>query len=88
MPRTRLDPALDALGVLAPIAMLVTLLGYSRDRMRAAWDDERGFSETVQIAIWAGVGLVAALSIAGIIVVAVRNRSTTVGNDIQNSPLP
>ena len=88
MPTTRIDPALEALGVLVPVTMLVTLFGYSRHRMRDAWNDQRGLSETVQIAIWAGVALVAALTVAGVIVVSIRNRSTDVGNDIENSPLP
>ena len=88
MTRNRLHLALAALGIVAPMAMLVTLLTYSRDRVRAAWKDERGLSETVQIAIWAGVAVVAALSIAGIIVVAIRNRATNVSEDIENSPLP
>ena len=69
MPTTRIDPALEVLGVLVPVTMLVTLFGYSQQRMRAAWNDERGLSETVQIAIWAGVALLAAVSVAGIIVV-------------------
>ena len=88
MPRTRVQPALQASRAPAPIAVLLTVLGYSRERVRAAWKDERGLSETVQIAIWAGIAVVAALSVAAIIVVALRNRSTNVGNDIENSPLP
>jgi hypothetical protein len=88
MPTTRIDPALEALGVLVPVTLLVALFGYSRQRARDAWNDERGLSETVQIAIWAGVALVAALTVGGVIVVAIRNRSSDVGNDIENSPLP
>ena len=88
MLRTRLHPVLAALGIAAPIAVLVTLLSYSRQRVRAAWRDERGLSETVQVAIWAAVGLVAVLSIASIIVAALRNRSEDIRGDIANSPLP
>ena len=62
--------------------------GYSRHRIRAAWDDERGLSETVQIAVWAGIAVVATLAVAGTIVLAVRSRATDVGNDIENSNLP
>ena len=88
MLRTRLHPVLAALGIAAPIAVLVSVLSYSRQRVRAAWRDERGLSETVQVAIWAGVGLVAVLSIATIIITALRNRSEDVGTDIENQPLP
>ena len=80
--------ALDALGILAPITALLILLGYSRTRVRAAWNDERGLSHTVEIAIWAGVAVLAVVGIGSIIVVAVTNRSKSVGTDIENKQLP
>lgn len=86
--RSATDQTLAMLGVLAPVTALLFVLGYARDRARHAWRDERGLSSTVEHAIWAGLGLVAAIGIGALIVAALRNRATDVSNDIENTPLP
>ena len=84
----RLDTTLAALGILLPVTVLLTVAGYSRQRARTAWRDDAGFSGTVETAIWAAIALVVTLSVGTVIVFALRNRARTVGNDIENQPLP
>lgn len=88
IPDGRLDRFRNTVETVTPVGPLVAVAAYARTRVVAVWRDERGLSKTVEMAIWCGVGLVAALGVGTILINALRNRATGIGNDIENSPLP
>ena len=84
---SRTDRVLDTVGMVVPAAGPLMLVRYAMARADAARHDDRGAS-TVEMIIWSGIGLAVALGVGALLYTALRSRATTVGNDIQNNPLP
>ena len=83
--RSSTDAALDTLAGFAPLAGPALVIRNALARSRTARDDG---ASTVEMIVWSGIALAAALGVGAVLYAALRNRAGVVGNDIQNQPIP